>query len=139
MLLHIYHLLMCRSTRWYRNQLRKRERRFLQPAVKPNCNSDHSPSPHFPTVYLPIIISRPLPSYPTPERKVLACRLSIGVTPNPCAPLPVSEAATLRRLLGNAIGYVKVVDCSALPIDVCPHCLPSDYQNQKLWGSRCSL
>lgn len=50
MLLHIYHLLMCRSTRWYRNQLRKRERRFLQPKVKPNCNSDHSPSPHFPTV-----------------------------------------------------------------------------------------
>lgn len=50
MLLHIYHLLMCRSTRWYRNQLRKRERRFLQPKVKPNCNSDHSPFPHFPTV-----------------------------------------------------------------------------------------
>ena len=51
MLLHIYHLLMCRSTRWYRNQLRKREGRLLQPKVKPNCNSDHSPSPHFPTVY----------------------------------------------------------------------------------------
>ena len=52
MLLYIYHLLMCRSTRWYRNQLRKRERRFLQPKVKSNCNSDHSPFPHFPTVYL---------------------------------------------------------------------------------------
>lgn len=76
-----------------------------------------------PTVYMPIIISLPLPSNPTVERKILACRLSIGVTPNPCAPPPVSEAAALRSLLGNAIGYVKVVDCSALPIDVCPHCL----------------
>lgn len=76
-----------------------------------------------PTVYMPIIISLPLPSNPTAERKILACRLSVGVTPNPCAPLPVSEAAALRSLLGNAIGYVKVVDCLALPIDVRPHCL----------------
>ena len=72
---------------------------------------------------MPIIIIQPLPSYPTPERKILARRLSIGVTPNPCAAPPVSEAAALRSLLGNAIGYVKVVDCSALPIDVFPHCI----------------
>ena len=62
MLLHIYHLLMCRSIRWYRNQLRKRERRFLQPKVKPNCNSDHSPFPHFPIPIhhriLPLITKR---------------------------------------------------------------------------------
>lgn len=73
MLLHIYHLLMCRSTRWYRNQLRKRERRFLQPKVKPNCNSDHSPSPRFPTVsYLPIAIMANTPIPVLSEHSILA-------------------------------------------------------------------